>query len=107
MTTAKIKVSVMYPNGEGKHFDLDYYLHTHMALVKRLMGDLLKGSSVEKGIAGGQPGAPATYAAIGHMYFDSVQDFGKAIGPNAKEILGDIPNFTNIEPITQISEMVM
>jgi uncharacterized protein (TIGR02118 family) len=40
------------------------------------------------------------------MYFDSVKAFGEAFGPNAEKIMGDLPNFTNIEPVIQISEVV-
>ena len=100
------KVSVMYPNGEGKEFNMDYYMNTHIPLVGKLLGDSLKSASVEKGIAGGEPGSKAPYVCIGIMYFDSPSDFGKSFGPNADQILGDLPNFTNIEPIVQISEVL-
>jgi len=101
------KVSVLYPNGEGKHFDMDYYVDTHIPLVVQLLGDSLKGAAVEKGLGSAEPGSIAPYAAMGNMYFDSVDDFGKAFGPNAATIMGDLPNFTNIEPIVQISEVVI
>lgn len=45
--------------------------------------------------------------AMGHLYFDSVEDFQDAFGPNAEKIMGDIPNFTNSEPVVQISEVVI
>jgi uncharacterized protein (TIGR02118 family) len=45
--------------------------------------------------------------AIGHLWFDSVASFQGAFGPNADKILGDIPNYTNIEPIVQISEVMI
>ena len=28
-----IKVSVFYPNEEGKKFDMDYYLNSHIPMV--------------------------------------------------------------------------
>ena len=34
MQKGMIKVSVMYPNGEGKHFDMEYYVNTHIPLVE-------------------------------------------------------------------------
>ena len=34
-----IKVSVMYPNTPNGRFDHAYYAHTHMPLVKQLMGE--------------------------------------------------------------------
>lgn len=106
MKKGMTKVSVLYPNGENKTFDMDYYCNTHATLVSGLFGDFLKGSTIEKGIGGAAPGSTAPFAVMGNMYFDSVEDFGKAFGPNAEKIMGDIPNFTNIEPIIQISEVM-
>jgi len=100
------KVTVLYPNEENKNFDMDYYCNTHLPMVNKLLGDTLKGASVEKGLGGAAPGSAAPYAGIGNMYFDSVEDFGKAFGPNAEKIMGDLPNFTDIEPIIQVSEVM-
>ena len=33
MKKGMIKVSVLYPNGEGKNFDMDYYCNQHVQLV--------------------------------------------------------------------------
>ena len=100
-----IKVSVMYPSGAGNRFDMDYYLKQHGDLVKRTLGSALKQLHVDGGIAGGAPNSPPPYLAIGNLYFDSVDAFQKAFGPNADEILGDLPNFTNTQPTIQISDV--
>jgi uncharacterized protein (TIGR02118 family) len=100
-----IKASVMYPNTEGCKFDMAYYLEKHLPMVLGKLGDACRKSAAEKGIAGGAPGAPAPYIAMGHIYFDSVEAFQAAFGPNAQEILGDIPNFTDTQPVIQISEV--
>ena len=100
-----IKVSVFYPNQDGKSFNMDYYVGTHIPMVKRLLGDACKGIAVEQGLAGGAPGAPATYAALGHLYFETVEAFQASFGANAGEILADVPNYTQVEPVVQISEV--
>jgi uncharacterized protein (TIGR02118 family) len=105
MKKGMTKVSVLYPNGENKTFDMDYYCNTHIPMVGKLLGDALKSASIEKGLAGAVPGSTAPYACVGTMYFDSVEDFGKAFGPNAEKIMSDLPNFTNAEPIIQIGEV--
>jgi len=102
-----IKVSVVYPNSEGKNFNMDYYCSKHIPLVKSLLGNALKGATVEKGIGGGTPGSTAPYAGMGNMYFNSVEEFGNAFGPNSNKIMGDLPNFTNIEPVIQVSEVMI
>jgi uncharacterized protein (TIGR02118 family) len=98
-----IKVSVLYPAGDGKTFDMDYYCTSHMPMVQKKTS--CKSIAVDQGLAGGAPGAPAAYVAMGHLYFDSVAQFQAAFAPHAAEIMGDIPNYTNIQPIIQISEV--
>ena len=107
MNKGMIKVSVLYPNGEGKKFDMDYYCNTHVPMVGALLGDAVKGATVEKGLGGGAPDSPAAYAAMGNLYFNSMEEFGSSFGPNADKIMADLPNFTNIEPTIQISEVMI
>lgn len=100
-----VKVSVLYPNGAGHKFDMTYYCEKHIPMVQRLLGAALKGVAVEQGVAGGAPGAPATYLAMGHLQFDSVESFQASFGPHTVEIVGDIPNYTNTQPVIQVSEI--
>jgi len=102
-----IKVSVLYPNEEGKKFDMVYYCNKHIPMVQQKLGAALKGGAVEQGLSGVEPGSRATYIAMGHLYFDSVEAFQTAFGPHAESIMGDIPNYTNIQPTIQISEVKM
>lgn len=100
-----VKVSVFYPNSSGCKFDMNYYLTKHMPMVQQKLGAACKSIAVEQGLAGGAPGAPATYVAMGHLYFDSTDAFQAAFGPHAQAILADIPNYTNTQPTIQISEV--
>ena len=56
---------------------------------------------------GVEPGSKAPYIAIGYMTFDSVAAFQGAFTPHVTEILGDIPNYTNVQPVIQISEITL
>ena len=100
-----IKVSVFYPNTPGSTFDMPYYLDKHMPMVRQKLGAALKGMAVEQGLGGGQPGAPPTYKAMGHLLFDSVEAFQTAWAPHAGAIVGDVPNYTNTPPTIQVSEV--
>ena len=102
-----IKVSVMYPNKPGARFDQAYYLGKHMPLVKARMGPALKFYTVDKGLAGGGPGDPPPNLMVVHLHCDSVDDFQRGFGPHAQEIMGDIPNYTDIAPVVQISEVLI
>jgi uncharacterized protein (TIGR02118 family) len=100
-----IKVSVLYPAGPDAKFDINYYCNRHIPMVRQKLGAACKNAAVEHGLAGGAPGAPPTYIAMGHLYFDSTDAFQAAFGPHAPEIMADIPNYTNTQPVIQISEV--
>ena len=100
-----IKVGVFYP--QSKKFDWDYYLGKHTPLVQKRLSPALKKVEIEKGIAGGAPGTAATYQAICTLHFDSVESFQSAFGPHAGEIMGDIGNYTDAQPVVQIAEVKM
>ncbi len=102
-----IKVSVLYPGGEGNTFDMSYYSEKHILLVKNLLGAACKKITVEKGLAGMEPGSNPVYATMGHLYFESVEDFQNAFAPHANAIMGDISNYTNATPLIQISEVIL
>jgi uncharacterized protein (TIGR02118 family) len=102
-----IKVSVMYPNTAGAKFDHAYYRDKHMPMVAAKLGAACKSYTVDKGLAGGRPGAPPDFVAMCHLYFDSVDAFLGAFGANGKEIMADVPNYTDIKPQTLVSEVVV
>ena len=100
-----IKLSVLYPNEEGKKFDMTYYVNKHIPMVQQKLGSACKRVAVEQGLGGATPGSRATYLVMGHLYFDSVEAFQTAYGPHAQTINGDVPNYTDIQPTIQISEV--
>jgi uncharacterized protein (TIGR02118 family) len=102
-----IRVSVYYPNEQGKKFDFDYYVQRHMALVRERLKDFgVTRTEVDRGVAGGAPKSPAPYVAVGHVYVDSLEGFQKGMAAHGAEIMGDIPNYTDLRPQIQISEVV-
>ena len=104
-----IKISILYPNNKGARFDLRYYVETHMPTSIRLLSAHpgFKGVSVEQGLAGGIPGTEAAYVAMCHFLFDSVEDFMAAFMPHAAVLQGDMPNYTDIEPVIQMNEVLI
>lgn len=101
-----IKVTILYPNDKGKTFDMDYYSNKHMPMLTKLFGDALKKLEIDKGISGRTPDDPIPFLAIGYLYFDNLSDYANSFGPHAAKIRGDISNYTNIQPIVQISEVL-
>jgi uncharacterized protein (TIGR02118 family) len=102
-----IKVSVTYPSGSDARFDHDYYRTKHLPLIKSRMGAALKYFTIDKGLADRDGRRPGAFVAMCHLLCDSVGEYQSSFGPHAKEINGDIRNFTDVTPIVQIGEVVV
>ena len=93
-----IKLTVLYPSGEGSTFDHDYYRDKHVPLACRTWG--LADAEIDKGIDG-------PYVAGVHFKFDSTDALNAAMAaPGTADILADVANYTNITPVMQTSEIV-
>ena len=46
-----------------------------------------------------------TSSPIANIFCDSVETFEAGFGPHAEEILADIPNYTDLSPVIQISDV--
>jgi uncharacterized protein (TIGR02118 family) len=100
-----IKVTFLYPNHEGSRFDLDYYINIHVPLSKQRLQPALKNISIDYGLSSITPGSKPPFHAIGHLLFDSLESFYEAVTPHIEEFKGDVPNYTDVEPAIQISEV--
>jgi uncharacterized protein (TIGR02118 family) len=103
--TGMFKVAILYPNEEGKGFDMDYYEKTHMPMMAGLLGKNLKFYEIDKGIAGRTPTDKVPFVAIGYFYCYDVVEYNKVIVQNIDAIINDIKKYTNIQPTIQISEI--
>ena len=101
-----IKVIVSYPNQAGARFDLDYYLTKHMPMVAEKLGGALKGWAVEQGIGSGAPGAAAEFMIQASLTMESVEAFQMAMATSGPAIMGDIKNYTDIQPHIQVNKVL-
>lgn len=103
-----IKVSVLYPNEEGKKFDFDYYLNKHLPMVQGLLESMgMQKGEAEKGVSSADPSQPAPFVAVGHLFFETTDQVHAAFATHGREIMGDIKNYTDIQPTFQISEVLL
>lgn len=100
-----IKVNVLYPAGAGAKFDMEYYLTQHTPMLRARLGPALTSIAIEHGLAGPAPDTAASFIVLCHLGFASVDVFQTAFAPHATEIMGDIANYTNVQPIIQISDV--
>ena len=99
-----VLVSVLYPNQSGSRFDERYYLDKHIPLVRQRwepMGltdlRLLRGTATPDG-------GPAPFRVVALLTFASAEALGKAAAAHGAEVFGDIPNFTDVQPVSQVNE---
>ena len=96
--------TVLYPAADGAKFDEAYYTGTHIPLVKEAFAPTgLLNVQVLKGLAGGG-GAPAPDVMMVNLTFRDAAALQASLGgPRAAEVMGDVANFTDIQPVAQIS----
>jgi uncharacterized protein (TIGR02118 family) len=85
---------------------MEYYCNSHIPLVAKTLAGTLKTASYDKGLGGGAPGSPATFVAMANLYFNSMEEFSQAFAVGAGTLMADLPNFTDIEPVIQVSEVI-
>ena len=103
--TGLFKVAILYPNGEDKTFDMDYYEKKHMPMVAGFLGENLKFYEIDKGVSGRTPNEKPPFMAIGYFYIKDVAAYNQAIAKNIDAIVNDFKNYTNTQPVVQISEI--
>lgn len=96
------RVTVIYPNKEGSKFDFDYYTRKHVPWVAGLVG---KSIEVRRGISSAS-GTAAPYVCVATIHTNSITEFQTVFAKHGAEILADVSNYTNIEPVVQFDEIV-
>ncbi|MDR3376362.1 MAG: EthD family reductase [Ancalomicrobiaceae bacterium] len=99
-----IRVSVIYPNGEGAFFDMDYYMDRHIPILAAKLGDTCKKIEIE-GMAQieGQP--PPELLSITYLTFETVEAYHAAYDPLAEAAAANRPLFTNVTPVLEIDDI--
>ncbi len=95
-------VTVMYPNREGMRFDFDYYMSQHIPMVARLLDatiEVTKGTETPSG-------TPASFLYAARIRIRSLDEYQAAIAQHGAQIIGDIPNYTDVQPTVQIDEIL-
>ena len=99
-----VVVTVLYPKTETSHFDFDYYAAKHIPLVQARWGGMgLVDAEFLRG-TGTLDGSALGYAFIAKLTFSSVEAVQAALEAHGAEIMGDIPNFSNVQPVIQLNE---
>jgi uncharacterized protein (TIGR02118 family) len=99
-----VRISILYPAKTGARFDVDYYLSRHVPLALGCLGGVVIGFSVDLGRRRPPWPAPA-FLAMAHYLCESQEAFEAAYRPHARALQEDVANYTDIEPIYQVSDV--
>ncbi len=95
-------VTVMYPNRDDVKFDIDYYMTKHIPMVSRLLNAPIE---VCKGLPS-STGMPSQYLYAARIRVNSLDEHQAAMAKHGAQIMGDIPNYSNVQPSVQIEEIL-
>ena len=98
-------VTVLYPNQADGHFDFAYYRDRHIPMMLDLLGDNVLSTELRRGIQA-VDGAKAPYLCLLNTHIRSPERFAQVMAEHSDRVLGDIPNYTNLQPIIQIDEIL-
>ncbi|TCZ66579.1 EthD family reductase [Roseicella aquatilis] len=98
-----IVVSVSYPNDPSTRFDLDYYMQTHIPLVRERWSAMgLRELRVLRGL-GTPDGGAAPVRLMALLTWDNAEALERAVAAHGQEIFGDIARFTDARPVMQVN----
>ena len=103
-----IRVVILYPKTAESRFDMAYFLSRHIPLIREVFKDLsLTHIEVDQGIANVFPDQPVPFESICYFTFANDQDFQTGMAARGSEIVADLPNYTNVQPIIQIDRIAL
>ncbi len=97
-----IRVLVLYPRKDNSKFDFNYYKNNHMTLVKKKLEPIK--IEIDQGLDSNNK--PSPFYVVSHMLFNSREELALKYAKFGKELNLDKEKFTNIEIITQVSEII-
>lgn len=99
-----VKLTVMYPHREDARFDMKYYVNHHI-MIHREDKNVL-GIVIEQGENAFRGGDTPAMACVAHFFYESIGKLNESRTPEKSDRqMKDLPNFTDIVPMDQISEV--
>ena len=102
-----IEITILYPNAPGRRFNHDYYETRHIPMALQLLGEAVKAVTVTRGVAAGPPWPDPAYVATCRFTCESAEAYQRAVLPHLGRLQADIANYSDVEPVIQISEVTV
>jgi uncharacterized protein (TIGR02118 family) len=115
-------LTILYPSGDGLHFNADYYRDHHLVTIMKLYGKTIERFELRTVNAPPPPPPPApasadgtaappprprgpTYAAAINIWIADLAAFQANNQQHGKTLTDDVPNFTNAMPVIQFDKV--
>ena len=100
-----ITVSVFYPKTADSNFNLEYYMTKHVPMIEQLLKPMgMKAVVVEQSIGTPMPDVPAPFSIVARLEFNNMEEMEMGMGHHSEALMGDVPNFSNVQPVVQIGK---
>jgi uncharacterized protein (TIGR02118 family) len=96
-------MTILYPAGEGKTFDADYYRDKHLTLIMRLYGRSIERFELRKAVT--PPNATPAFAAAINIWINDLTAFQANNEKHGQTLIDDVKNFTNTLPTIQFDKV--
>jgi uncharacterized protein (TIGR02118 family) len=102
-TTPGLIVTILWPRTADLSFDLHYYTQTHVPLAQKLWASR---GCIASYVS--EPGPESEYAYTSTLLWESAEAFAAAreVEEEMKQIMEDVPNFTNGTPVFVAGKVV-
>jgi uncharacterized protein (TIGR02118 family) len=101
-----VTISVLYPKTDQSTFDYSYYTAKHLPIVRERWGSMgLVSLTPIRGVAT-LDGSTPSFEFLGLLAFESMEAMQAALAAHGAEVIGDVPNFTNVTPIIQVNQPI-
>ncbi len=95
---------MFYPNTTESMFNLDYYVTQHVPMMERMLKPMgMEEVLVDQALGTPMPYERPPFSVIAHLVFKNHEMMEMCMGQCEADLLKDVPNFTNVAPIVQIS----
>jgi uncharacterized protein (TIGR02118 family) len=100
-----LRITAIYGNSHGSHFDTRYYLGQHAERARELLRPHgLKALRLTTGVSALDGTAPPFWA-VSEMLFESRAAFDSAMNVCGSALMQDAANYTDVAPVLQISAL--
>jgi uncharacterized protein (TIGR02118 family) len=106
-------LTILYPGGEGRAFNADYYRDHHLSLIKKLYGDTiqrveLRTIQTAPATEAADPNAPPPgppFAAATNIWINDAKAFHALNQKHGEALHKDAASFTNARPVIQFDKV--